>query len=194
MNYPLNLSFKIVAVAPQISITDSNGNLILYIKQKLFKLKEAITVFADTEQTHPLYYINADRMFDFSARYNFTDQQGKPLGAVKRQGMKSLWKSHYDILDGDTVVMTIQEEDPWIKVLDGLFGNLPILGMFTGYLFHPAYQVSRPDGTVVMRLQKEPAFLEGKFTIENRGLLDEDEERRALLGLLTMVLLERERG
>ena len=39
MNYPLNLTFKIVALAPQLSITDTAGNLHFYVKQKLFKLK-----------------------------------------------------------------------------------------------------------------------------------------------------------
>lgn len=36
---------------------------------KAFKLKEAITVFADEAQTRPLYHINAGRVIDFSATY-----------------------------------------------------------------------------------------------------------------------------
>lgn len=45
-----------------------------------------------------------------------------------------------------------------------------------------------------MRLVKEPAFLEGKFRVESLGPMREDEELRALLSLLMMVLLERARG
>jgi len=194
MDYPLNLSFKIIALAPQLSVVDAHGNLIYYVRQKLLKIKEAVTVYADTQQTQPLYTINADRILDWSARYNFADMQGNNLGAVKRQGMKSLWKSHYDILDGDTPVMTIQEENPWVKIIDGLVGEIPIVGMFTGYLFHPAYLVSRPDGTVVMRLEKQAAFLEGKFVIESKMPLPEKEEQQVLLSLLMMLLLERSRG
>lgn len=194
MDYPLDLSFKIIALAPQLSVMDAHGHIVMYVRQKLLKLKEAVTVYADTQQTQPLYTMNADRILDWSARYNFADMQGNNLGAVKRQGMKSLWKSHYDILDGDTVTMTIQEENPWVKVIDGLVGEIPIIGMFTGYLFHPAYLVSRPDGTVVMRLEKKPAFLEGKFAIESKMPLPEQEEKRALLSLLMMLLLERSRG
>lgn len=194
MEYPLNLSFKVVALAPQISVTDTAGNLVFYVKQKLFKLKEAVTVFADAEQTQPLYTINADRVIDFSARYRFSDQSGADLGSVKRQGVKSLWKSHYDILDGETVALTIQEENPWIKVLDAVFTSIPIVGMFAGYVFHPAYLVSRPDSTVVMRLQKLPAFFEGKFRIEKQAEMAPTEETRVLLSLLMMLLLERVRG
>lgn len=194
MQYPLDLTFKKLALAPQLSVTDSSGRLIFYVKQKLFKLKEAVTVFADAGQTQPLYYIKADRVMDFAARYHFTDQTGTSLGAVKRQGMRSIWKAHYDLLAGDATVMTIQEENAWVKVIDSLVGDIPVIGLFSGYLFHPAYLVSRPNGPVVMRLEKRPAFFEGRFRIEKHGQLDEVEETRALLGLLMMVLLERQRG
>lgn len=194
MQYPLDLSFKIMALAPQISVTDASGGLVFYVKQKLFKLKEEITVFADAKQTQPLYKINADRVLDFSARYHFTDVNGAELGSVKREGMRSLWRAHYDIFEGDALVMTIREENPWVKVLDGLFGQIPFIGMFSGYLFHPAFLVSRSDGTVVMRLKKQPAFLESKFTIEKQAELDEGRETRVLLSLLMMLLLERSRG
>lgn len=194
MNYPLRLSFKILAIARQLSVVDSTGRLIFYVKQKAFKLKEAVTVFADEGQTQPLYTINADRVIDFSARYQFTDLRGGALGSVKRQGMKSIWRSRYDIMSGEQVVMTIQEANPWSKVFDSLFGEIPVLGMFTGYFFHPAYDVLRPNGQAVMRLVKEPAFLEGKFRIEQSGAMNESEEMLALLSLVMMVLLERARG
>ena len=194
MNYPLQLSFKILALARQLSVTDAGGNLVYYVKQKAFKLKEAVTVFADAAQTQPVYSINANKMLDFSARYTFTDQQGRVLGSVKRQGMKSLWKAHYDVLDGETPVMTIKEESPWTKVLDSLVGEIPILGMFTGYLFHPAYLVTRQNGVVVLRLEKQPAFFEGKFIVQKHAEMERAEEERAILSLLMMILLERHRG
>ena len=71
MNYPIDLSFKILALASQIYIRDANGNLIGYVKQKLLKLKEDINVFADENQTQIRFNIKADRVLDFSARYNF---------------------------------------------------------------------------------------------------------------------------
>lgn len=194
LNYPLNLSFKIIALAPQLSVTDANGNLIVYVKQKLFKLKEAVTVFGDEQQNQPLFNLKADRIIDFSARYNFTDQNGIPIGAVKRQGMKSLWKAQYDIFEGESTVLTIREENGWIKVLDGIFGEIPIVGMFSGYLFHPAYLVSHLDAGVVLRMEKQPAFFEGKFIIEKKAEMSVPDEQRALLSLIMMILLERGRG
>ncbi len=194
MEYPLDISFKLIALARQISVRDARANLILYVKQKAFKLKESVTIFADAEQTRPLYTINADRVLDFSGRYNFADASGNYLGSVKRHGMKSFWKAHYEAFDGDRPTMTVREENAWIKVFDSLLGEIPVVGMFTGYLFHPAYLVTRMDGTVIMRLEKQPAFFEGKFIIRKHAELDEREEMRALLSLVMLVLLERGRG
>lgn len=195
MNYPLQVSFKILAIAQQLSITDAQGNLIFYVKQKAFKLKEAVTVFADLQQTQPLYTINADKVLDFSARYRFADRNGQPIGSVKRQGMKSIWKARYDIMDGENPVMMISEESAWTKVFDSLLGEVPILGMFTGYFFHPAYRVTPPDGAMLLlRLEKQPAFFEGKFVIEKHAEMPPQEEIRALLSLIMMILLERGRG
>ena len=196
MNYPLNISFKILALARQLSVTDASGNLLAYAKQKAFKLKEAVTIFADVEQTHPLYTINSDKVLDFSARYHFADARtGAPLGSVKRQGMKSLWKAHYEVFDNaHNANLTIREANPWTKVFDALLGEVPVVGMFTGYMFHPAYLVTRSDGTSLLRLEKQPAFLEGKFRIDKQAEMGADEETRALLSLIMMVLLERRRG
>ncbi len=194
MNYPLNISFKILALARQLALTDAGDNLIFYVKQKAFKLKENVAVFADREQTRQLYTIKADKVLDFSARYHFTDEHGVAHGSIRRRGMKSLWKAHYEIFDSEEVVLTISEENAWTKVLDSLFGEIPVLGMFTGYLFHPAYIVARTNGQPLLRLAKQPAFFEGKFTVERQGQLTSDEEQRALLSLIMMILLERSRG
>jgi hypothetical protein len=194
MNYPLQLSFEILSIGKKLSVTDSTGNLIFFVKQKMFKLKESITIFADVEQSTPLYTLNADRVLDFSASYHFTDNRGVAIGSVRRQGMRSLWKARYDVLNGAGPAMTIQEANPWSKVLDALFSEIPLVGMLSGYVFHPEYVVAREDGTPVMRLKKEPAFFQGKFSVEKLANLNQQEETRILLSLIMMVLLERQRG
>jgi uncharacterized protein YxjI len=194
MQYPLQLTFKFWAFSPQISIVDAQGNLVFYVKQKLFKLKEAITVFADVERTRPLYYMKADRIIDFSARYDFTNENGIPIGAVKRQGLKSLWRARYDVFDGESVNFTIQEKNPWVKIADALFQEIPVVGMLSGFVFNPAYLVLRDDASVVMRLEKIPSFFSRQFTIKAMDKLNEREEKQILLSLMMMLLLEKNRG
>ena len=195
MNYPLDLSFKILALASQIYIRDANGHLLGYVKQKLLKLKEDINVFADEGQTQHLFNIKADRILDFSANYRFTSANGQPLGAIRRRGMRSIFRANYEISDpSGNQVMSINEENGWVKVGNALVGELPIIGMFTGYFLNPAYIVSRIDGTPVARLSKQPAFFESKFQLNSMVSLSEEDETRVLLSVLTMSLLERARG
>jgi len=195
MNYPLELSFKLLALASQIYIRDASGGMIGYVKQKMFKLKEDINIFSDETQTNLLFNIKADRVLDFSAKYNFTDAAGTRTGSIKRKGMRSLWRANYEIYNAaDQQVMKIGEENGWIKVVDSLIGEIPVVGMFTGYFFNPSYIVSRMDDTQVARLQKQPAFFEGKFQLSRLGQMSPDEEATVLLSVLSMTLLERSRG
>ena len=194
MNFPLDLSFKKIALSPQVKVTDAAGSVVLYTKQKAFKLKEAVTVFADVEQTRPLYTINADRVLDFNAKFNIADTAGNHVGAVARKGRKSIWRAEYEVLDGGGPSMTIREENGWTKVGDALFGEIPILGIFSGYVFNPSYVLTNASGAPLMRLSKQPAFMEGKFRIEKLAELSETDETRAVLSFLMMVLLERRRG
>lgn len=195
MQYPLELNFKIWTFAPSISVTDAQGNLVFFVRQKLFKFKEAITVHADQQRTQHLFDIKADRIIDFSARYNFSDSAGNYIGSVKRRGIRSLWRARYDIFDGEASILMIQEENPWVKVLDGLFQEIPFIGLLSGYVFHPKYLVSRTEGgNVVMHLEKKPSLIGRRFMIKQVDQLSDREEQQVLLSLLMMVLLERSRG
>lgn len=197
LQFPLTLTFKIVALAPQIYVRDAAGQEILYVKQKLLKLKEKVRVFEDSSQARQAYEINADRWLDWSARYTFTDDQGRTVGSVRRLGARSLWKATYEIADASgREVLGIEEENAWVKVLDAVLGEVPILGIFTGYFLNPKYLVRRTGtGQEVMRISKHRAFLESRFEIESlSGPLSEDEATPAVLAILMMVLLERSRG
>jgi uncharacterized protein YxjI len=205
VQYPLRLTFKFWVFAPQFSVEDSQGRLLAWATQKLFRLREAVTIFSDSSRKETIYSITADRIIDFGARYHFFDGQGKPLGAVQRFGMKSFWKVQYDVLDSTAsvtsisepanVILTIREDNPWIKVLDGVLEIIPVAGdLVSGLILHPSYSVSRPDGTVVLRVRKRPAFLESRFSVDRLAPLTEIDEQRALLSIIMLVVMERKRG
>ena len=196
--YPLHITFKIWTPSPnRVSVRDNQGKLVFVMRQKASQLKEVIIVYGYEQLSKPLYEIRADRIIDFSARYNFSDTKGTDLGGVKRQGFHSLWSAKYDIFDRlavTTPMMTIREDKPWIKVLDALFSEIPIVGMFTGYVFNPSYTIARASGANVMKLVKIPGFLSRNFTIQKVDQLDEQEEIQSILSILMMIFLERRRG
>lgn len=196
LQYPLQLSFKVLALASQATVTDAAGRVVLYTKQKLFKFREHVEIFTDNTQSSLLAEIKTRKVIDWSARYMFTDAQGGAIGSVGRRGWRSIWRAHYESFNpGDEVPdFSIREENPGAKVMDSLLGEIPLLGLLSGYFFHPKYLASRASGEGAMRLTKEPAFFEGKFKLEKLADLSTREEMNLILSFMMLVLLERRRG
>lgn len=193
--YPLQLEFKIATFHNDFTATDALGNVRAYAKQKLFKLKEHVQIFTDDSQTTVKYDIRADKWLDFNTSYSFTDASGNNLGRVVRKGWRSLWKAHYLVFDEkDQQDLEIKEKNAWVKVWDGLLGELPLVGIFSGYFFNPSYTLTRPDGTLVCTFKKESSFFGRKFTLHKEAEFEKGEEDRILLSMMMMVLLERRRG
>jgi hypothetical protein len=196
IQYPLTLSFKILALASQATVTDANGRVVLHTKQKLFKFREHVEIWTDRSRATRLADIKANKVIDWSARYFSTDAQGQAIGSVGRRGWRSIWKAHYEVFNpGDqTPDFSIQEGNAWIKVADSVVSEIPLIGMLSGYFFHPSYLATRHDGAPAMRLTKQLAFWEGRFRIEKLSDLTAREELNLFLSFLMLVLLERRRG
>ncbi|WP_350291927.1 hypothetical protein [uncultured Croceitalea sp.] len=195
LNFPISFDFNISTISNDFTARDAQGKVIAYVRQKMFKLKEDIEVFADDSRAQVNYNIKADKWIDFSTAYSFTDSKGKELGKVARKGWASLWKANYDIIDQHQKPQyKIREENAWVKVADGVLGQIPILSIFTGYLFNPSYIVLDAKEQIVVRLKKEASFFGRKFTISQVKPTDADDDHRIMLSLMMLVLLERRRG
>jgi len=196
IQYPLRLSFKIMALASQATVTDAAGNTVLFTKQKLFKFREHVEIFTDKSKATRLADIRTRKVIDWSARYEATDANGQPVGSVGRKGWRSIWRAHYEVFNpGDeTPDYSIREENPGAKVMDSILSEIPLVGFASGYMFHPRYLASRSNGTPAMRLEKKAAFWEGRFEITKVGDLTPREELNLILSFMMLVMLERKRG
>ncbi|MGB5942824.1 MAG: hypothetical protein WBG71_08075 [Leeuwenhoekiella sp.] len=195
LQFPINFLFKITTFANDFTATDAAGKTLAYVRQKKFRLKEQIDIYANESRNHVNYQIKADRWLDFSAAYTFYDAAGDAFGKVARKGWRSIWKARYDIIDANNQTeFSIEEENGWVKVADSVLGDVPILGAMTGYLFNPTYLVKGQKNQEVVRLKKVASFFGRKFKVEKIGPLDDRDAERIMLSLMMMVLLERERG
>ena len=193
--YPLTLTFKFLTISSYIRVVDATGQLVSYVKQRAFRLKEDVTIFADEAQSRPLYHIKADRIIDIGATYSIVAADGRPLGAVRQRGMRTLWRATYDILDeAGGAVGLIHEKDAWVKVIDGLIGEIPFLGFVIQQWINPIYLIDIADGTTVLRMRKRPSLIERRFTVEQELPLPSRLEPLALPAVLMVVLPERGRG
>ncbi|MFI1772199.1 hypothetical protein [Thalassobellus citreus] len=195
IKYPINFKFNIGTLANDFTAKDSLGITIAFVKQKMFKLKEDVLVYNNESKQEIQYRIKADRWIDFSAAYSILNRSNKEIGKVARKGWKSIWKAEYELIDQHQKLQYhIREDNAWVKVLDSLIGEIPILGFFTGYLFNPSYSVLDLNDKPIVRLKKEASFFGRKFELSKLNDIDSDDEERIILGLMMMVLLERRKG
>lgn len=196
LNYPLDFKFKISTLSSDFNITDKNGKYVAYVRQKMFKLKEDVIVFNDESRSIELFRIQANQWIDFNASYSIKfAENGAVFGKLARKGMRSIWKAKYDIFDAnDQFKYSISEDNGWTKVFDNMVGEIPIIGMFTGYFLNPAYSVTDKNGQVLFRLKKMPSLIGRRFQLDRLVDIPDEDESLIILSYLMMVLLERSRG
>ena len=196
--YPLNMRFKLIALAPRIYVTDANGIEQLFVHQKTWKFREDILIYSNSNKERVVFRIRADRVIDFSATYRFYlgEDEEQTIGCVKRKGMRSLWRATYFTDDAMGVTTHhMKEDNPWTKVMDGMLPDI-----ISGYFFNPSYTIyrgeDRDDETQpVMSLKKQKAFWESKYEVHlDDPAISQVEEFQCLLSILMMLQLERRRG
>jgi hypothetical protein len=194
IQFPISLLFKVTTFSNDFIAKDSSGTTIAYVREKMLKLTDTIDVYSDESKSLKMFQIRADRWLDFNANYAFMDSESNFLGSLARKGWASLWSSRYESYDRNrNLAYVISEENPFVKVIDGIFGQIPIIGMLTGYFFNPCYLVT-DNQTIVAKLIKQPSLFGRKFLIETYTSLPDYDTQLIFLSLAQMVLLERERG
>ena len=187
LNYPLTLSFKLLALNPQVKVTDAAGQTVLYVKEKAFSLKININIFADEAQQQQLYHVQAEKAFGMNIPFDITTPAGALVGKVLRPTMVSMWKATYQISDPvGQEIGVVNEENPWLKLLDSALSDIPFVHTF----INPGYLVSL-RGQTVLYLKKQPSLVDRTFKLEKRAELAEADERLLLPAVLLAMMMER---
>lgn len=187
MQYPLELSYKTTEQEPQVSVADATGNLIFIMSHTPSENGSVALVYADEDRSALRYTISPDWILDFSAQYHFTDQDGKSLGSVRRDGERSLWRTRFKIMNGGPPNLQIREENSFTKFVDAIMGEIPLVGAVIPRL---VYLVRAEDGATLVRIEKQSKLFESRFKIEKQSEIDSSEETRILLSLLILILTE----
>jgi uncharacterized protein YxjI len=110
----------------KFEIFDPAGNIVLFSKMKAFKLKEDIRLYTDETMATELISIQARAILDFSAAYDVVDTTtGQKIGALRRKGLKSMFRDEWVILDAyDREAGLIQEENAFVALVRRFVTNL----------------------------------------------------------------------
>lgn len=172
--------FKLFGNAFHVYTPD--GSLVLYGKQKAFKLKEDIRVYQDEAQARELLVIKARSIIDFSAAYDVHDATtGERVGAYRRKGLRSILRDKWEILDtGDFVIGTIEEDSMYKALLRRFLSNLI-----------PQSYVIEAGGVEVGRLKQRfnPFVFKADYSVI--GGLD---RRLILAGMVLLMCVEGRQG
>jgi len=102
------------------------GQLMLYCKQKAFKMKEDIRLYTGEDMTEEVLSLQARSVVDFSATYDvFDSKEGIKIGALQRKGMKSMLRDEWNVLDAyDNPIGIIQEDSMGLALVRRFLANI----------------------------------------------------------------------
>lgn len=77
-----------------------DGQIIMYVKHPLLRLREEFMVYADEAQQRPLLRVKSRQIIAINFAYEIEDAQtGELLGAVQKKGLRSIIRDTFVILD-----------------------------------------------------------------------------------------------
>ena len=150
---------------------DEEGDLVAFVQQKTFALREDLRFFADEGKTQELFRVKARQRFDPAARYKVTDADGTPIGEIAKAFKRSLARSTYRIYaaPGDEQELAWATERSLfrslLRRLLSLGGFIPIVGDLLGLIpirYHFDFFIGEDN----------VGSLERKFGIRDRYVLD----------------------
>ncbi len=78
----------------------ADGQLIMFVKHPLMKLREEFQVYADEAKTRPLLLVKSKQAIAINFSYEVLDTQtGQVLGSVQKKGLKSIIRDKFIIFD-----------------------------------------------------------------------------------------------
>jgi uncharacterized protein YxjI len=110
-----------------------DGQLIMYIKHPLLRLREEFMVYEDEAQSRPLLRVKSKQVIAINFAYEITEaSSGRVLGTVRKQGLSSIVRDRFTLLDADGNEIGYAEEQgasllrrlfPWLTSKHAIFAN-----------------------------------------------------------------------
>lgn len=110
-----------------------DGQLIMYIKHPILKLREEFMVYEDEAQTRPLLRVKSKQVIAINFAYDITDAHtGQLYGTVQKQGLKSIVRDKFILLDATGAEIGYAEEQgasvlrrffPWLTSKHAIFAD-----------------------------------------------------------------------
>ena len=164
-------------------VFDGNENLVLYSKQKAFKLKEDFRVYSDENKTTELLALKTNQIIDMDAKYNVQDSITDELvGSIGRQMMKSMLKDEWIFFSKDNQkIGKFTESSTTGAIIRRVVDFIPFINIFSG-LFLRSYIIVDSDNIKIAEIKQKLTLFVLKYKmniIEQNPSID----RRLLISM-----------
>lgn len=149
----------------------SPGELVAFVEQARFKLKEKITFFAEESKKTELFVLQARQVLDLHARHDVTTPDGSVLGQLGKKFRASLLRSTWQLVQPGVVTATGQERSVLVALLRRVWGLLPWVGNYPAPLVYHFDFVADGTSNPVMSVEKKWG-LRDKYRVHISGPVD----------------------
>ncbi len=145
------LKKQAIALTGVFRVYNESEQMVLYSRQKMFRLREDIRVYSDESMSQELLYIQARNIIDFSAAYDVIDSPSQyKVGTLRRRGWRSVMRDQWEVLDAYDQPLGILQEDS--------VGRAVLRRMLLGSLLPQDYDVLFGDQRVADLRQRFNLF------------------------------------
>jgi len=181
-SYTLKRQF--FALTGKLRLYSPQGQMVLFVEQKLLKLKEDIRVYSDETKSREVLLIKARTIIDFSAAYDVIDAaDGSTVGTLRRKGLKSILRDEWDVLD--------KNDRPVGRLFEDSIGRALLRRMLLGALLPQDYDMVIGDTRVADYKQRFNPFvyhMDIDFQMDVSGKLD---RRVGTAAAMLLAIIER---
>ena len=165
------------------------GTRLVSCRQKVFAWKEDIRFFADEGEAREAFRIKARRAIDIGGRYDLTDADGIPIGALERRARASLLRTTWQVITRDErVVVVIRERSKIIAAvrrIQNLLQFIPLVGWILDLLFDLIpipyhFDLTDPAGHPLGTHTRKLGFRD-RYRLDITGDPDREIDRRLLV-------------
>jgi len=113
------LKRQVFALTGKLRFYNPQEQVVLYVEQKMFRLREDIRVYADESKSQEILLIQARSIIDFNTAYDVMDSvSGQKIGTLRRRGWRSMTRDEWEVLDlNDQVVGSLFEDSVGMALL-----------------------------------------------------------------------------
>jgi uncharacterized protein YxjI len=106
------LKRQVFALTGKLRFYNPQEQLVVFVEQKMFRLREDIRLYADEAKSQEILLIQARNIIDFNAAYDVVDPiETRKIGTLRRKGWRSMVRDEWEVLDATDQVVGMLFED-----------------------------------------------------------------------------------